>query len=305
MIIGALSAVGYVVGIANSAPDLKSLKPQAPGRYSTVFASDGKTELGKISNDILSDPDPQRPDAAGRAQRDGRDRGPALLPPPRRRLRGHHPRGVQERELRQDDPGRVDADDAAHPHPLHGRPRSLAEAQGARGQARRGARERPSRPQGQEVDPHEVPQLRALRDQRRQAGDRHPGRRARVLQQARVAPDARRVRAARRPAAGAQRLQPVPGARRGDGAAQRGAAQDGRPRLHLRQRRAGGDRRAAGAAAQHVLSPEARELLLRLRDRRADQEVRPARRAQRRPADPHDDRPQAAAARRARRSPGA
>ena len=57
-IIGALSAVGYVVGIANSAPDLDALKPQAPGRYSTVFASDGKTELGKISNDILSDPIP-------------------------------------------------------------------------------------------------------------------------------------------------------------------------------------------------------------------------------------------------------
>jgi penicillin-binding protein 1A len=55
-IIGALSAVGYVVGIANSAPDLEALKPQAPGRYSTVYASDGKTELGKISNDILSDP---------------------------------------------------------------------------------------------------------------------------------------------------------------------------------------------------------------------------------------------------------
>ena len=57
-IIGALSAVGYVVGIANSAPDLDALKPQAPGRYSTVFASDGKTELGKISNDILSNPIP-------------------------------------------------------------------------------------------------------------------------------------------------------------------------------------------------------------------------------------------------------
>ncbi len=55
-IIGALSAVGYVVGIANSAPDLKSLKLQAPGRYSTVYASDGTTELGKISNDVLSDP---------------------------------------------------------------------------------------------------------------------------------------------------------------------------------------------------------------------------------------------------------
>lgn len=57
-VIGALSAVGYVVGIANSAPDLGALKPQAPGRYSIVFASDGKTELGKISNDIISDPIP-------------------------------------------------------------------------------------------------------------------------------------------------------------------------------------------------------------------------------------------------------
>ncbi|MDQ3724178.1 MAG: transglycosylase domain-containing protein [Actinomycetota bacterium] len=55
-VIAALSAVGYVVGIANSAPSLGALKPQAPGRYSTVYASDGKTELGKISNDILSDP---------------------------------------------------------------------------------------------------------------------------------------------------------------------------------------------------------------------------------------------------------
>jgi penicillin-binding protein 1A len=55
-IIGALSAVGYVVGIANSAPDLDSLKPQDPGRISTVYASDGKTELGKISNDVLRIP---------------------------------------------------------------------------------------------------------------------------------------------------------------------------------------------------------------------------------------------------------
>ena len=55
-IIGALSAVGYVVGIANSAPDLDSLQPQDPGQYSTVYASDGDTELGKISNDVLRIP---------------------------------------------------------------------------------------------------------------------------------------------------------------------------------------------------------------------------------------------------------
>ncbi|MDP2711722.1 MAG: transglycosylase domain-containing protein [Solirubrobacteraceae bacterium] len=55
-IIAGLSAVGYVVGIANSAPSLDSLKPQDPGRISTVYASDGTTQLGKISNDVLRIP---------------------------------------------------------------------------------------------------------------------------------------------------------------------------------------------------------------------------------------------------------
>ncbi|HWI06670.1 MAG TPA: transglycosylase domain-containing protein, partial [Solirubrobacteraceae bacterium] len=55
-VIGALSAVGYVVGIANSAPDLSSLNPQDPGRISTVYASDGKTKLGIIQNDVLRIP---------------------------------------------------------------------------------------------------------------------------------------------------------------------------------------------------------------------------------------------------------
>ncbi len=55
-VVAALSAVGYVVGVANSAPDLDSLTPQDPGRISTVYASDGKTELGKISNDVLRIP---------------------------------------------------------------------------------------------------------------------------------------------------------------------------------------------------------------------------------------------------------
>ena len=55
-IVAALSAVGYVVGIANSAPDLRSLQPQDPGQFSTIYASDGKTELGKVSNDVLRIP---------------------------------------------------------------------------------------------------------------------------------------------------------------------------------------------------------------------------------------------------------
>ncbi|HEY1538701.1 MAG TPA: transglycosylase domain-containing protein [Solirubrobacteraceae bacterium] len=51
-VIAILSAVGYVVGIANSAPDLSSLKPEEPGRTSTVFAADGQS-LGNIQNNIV------------------------------------------------------------------------------------------------------------------------------------------------------------------------------------------------------------------------------------------------------------
>ncbi len=51
-VIAALSAVGYVVGIANSAPELNTLSPQDPGRISTVLAADG-SRLGFIQNDVL------------------------------------------------------------------------------------------------------------------------------------------------------------------------------------------------------------------------------------------------------------
>jgi penicillin-binding protein 1A len=55
MVIGVLSAIGYVVGIANSAPDLASLRPQDPGRNSVVYAADGQ-KLGTIANDVLRQP---------------------------------------------------------------------------------------------------------------------------------------------------------------------------------------------------------------------------------------------------------
>src|SRR5215218_2331755 len=54
-VIAGLSAVGYVVGIANSAPQLSALKPQDPGRLSRVFAADGQ-QLGIIQNDVLRIP---------------------------------------------------------------------------------------------------------------------------------------------------------------------------------------------------------------------------------------------------------
>lgn len=52
VVVGALSFVGYVVSVANSAPDLDSLTPQDPGRNSVVFAADGK-RLGVIQNDVI------------------------------------------------------------------------------------------------------------------------------------------------------------------------------------------------------------------------------------------------------------
>ena len=54
-VIAGLSAVGYVVGIANSAPELSTLKAQDPGRLSRVYAADGQ-QLGIIQNDILRIP---------------------------------------------------------------------------------------------------------------------------------------------------------------------------------------------------------------------------------------------------------
>jgi penicillin-binding protein 1A len=57
IVIAGLSAVGYVVGIANSAPELNTLKPQDPGRLSRVYAADGQ-QLGIIQNDVLRIPIP-------------------------------------------------------------------------------------------------------------------------------------------------------------------------------------------------------------------------------------------------------
>ena len=51
-VIAALSAVGYVLAIAATAPDLAELKPDDKGELSVVFAADG-TRLGFIQSDVL------------------------------------------------------------------------------------------------------------------------------------------------------------------------------------------------------------------------------------------------------------
>jgi penicillin-binding protein 1A len=51
-IIAMLSAIGYVLAIAASAPDLSELKPADKGQLSVVYASDG-SRLGFIQSDVL------------------------------------------------------------------------------------------------------------------------------------------------------------------------------------------------------------------------------------------------------------
>ncbi len=50
--LGALAFVGWVVSVADSAPNLDQLKPQLPGQLSQVFAANGQS-LGFIQSDVL------------------------------------------------------------------------------------------------------------------------------------------------------------------------------------------------------------------------------------------------------------
>ena len=56
-VIGALVGIGWIVSVANSAPDLSKLKPKDPGENSTIYAADG-TRLGVVQADILRTPIP-------------------------------------------------------------------------------------------------------------------------------------------------------------------------------------------------------------------------------------------------------
>ena len=56
-VIGGLALVGWVVGVATSAPDLENLKPVDQGASSAVFAANGE-RLGFIQSSILRTPVP-------------------------------------------------------------------------------------------------------------------------------------------------------------------------------------------------------------------------------------------------------
>ena len=107
--------------------------------------------------------------------------------------------------------GRLDDHDAADAQPLPRRRPAHAQAEDHRGQA--GARVQ--RTPQQALDPHQLPQQRPLRHGRRADGGRRAGGRAHLLRQAGLPAGPRAVGAARRPAAGALAVQPVPRLLRG------------------------------------------------------------------------------------------
>src|SRR2546423_2411259 len=55
IVIGALAAVGYVIAIANSAPDISRLQPIDKGSTSIIYAADG-SRLGYVQSDTIRTP---------------------------------------------------------------------------------------------------------------------------------------------------------------------------------------------------------------------------------------------------------
>ena len=220
---------------------------------------------------------------------DRRDRGQALLPPRRRGLQRHRPRGDQERDVGKDRPGRIDDHPAARPRALHQGPEARRRPKDPRGEDGRRAREGPQ----QAVDPRAVPERRAVRHGARAHRDRGRGGVAGLLQPLGQGPDARPGGAARRPSPGAVRLQPVPESRRRPPAPQRGAPGDGEAALHLADRRQPCLRAAARATAHDPLRQPPRAVLLRLRAGPADLPLRRERLPPGRPQDLHDRRSEA------------
>ena len=118
---GRLGVVGWVTATANSAPNLNHLKPHVRDRCPSCTpptASPWATSRPSCSAPTYR----RQRDPTAAPTGDGRDRGPALLPARRGRLRGAPARGRQGRTGRRRDlAGRLDADDAARRQRLSAR----------------------------------------------------------------------------------------------------------------------------------------------------------------------------------------
>ncbi len=288
----AIGVTSWVLNVADNAPSLSSCKPIDKGGNSTLYAGDG-TQAG--GDRLRRGPHPGRdPADPGRpAAGDDRDRGPALLPARGGRPGGHPAGRGQGLPGRCRGRGRLDDHPAVGPQPLHPRPRGERRTQDHRGEAGR----RVFRAPLEEGSPRPVPEHGLIRDRRRQHRGRGPGRLEDLLLAPGLEARPRPQRTARRPAPGADRIQPDPQRDRGPRAAQRGAGEDGRTRLRLRRRSEGGG--AARARPRHLpeLLPARPALLLRLRRGPADRILRRQHRPPGRARRLHDDRPEAAGSR--------
>ena len=209
----------------------------------------------------------------GRCASDRRDRGRALLQARRRRLRGHRPRRRQERRVRQDGAGRLDDHPAARARALHQGPASAtSSARSARPRWPRSSRSSTRSSWILQQYLNNVPY--GTVNGRPRSASRRPSQ----IYFAKHAkePHARPGRAARRPAAGAVRVQPVqePGGRAR--APQRGAASRWTTNHYISQ--AAGARRRSRQPLElqpgNALHEAPRALLLRLRAGAADRALR-------------------------------
>ena len=188
---------------------------------------------------------------------DGGDRGPAFLPARRDRPDRHRPRRRRRRARGEDRRGRLDDHAGARAEPLP-HARADAEAEADRGVPRDQARQ----PLVEGQDPHRVHERGLLRKPR----VRDRGGRGDVLLDSGGPAEPRAVGNARRPAAGAVDLRPVPPAAGRDRATQRGAARDARQRRdYVHPVREGGARPQPASPCRPPLHAYPRAVLLQLR----------------------------------------
>ena len=285
--------VSWVLDVAAEAPSLSSCKPVEKGGNSVIYAGDG-SRLGVVASDEARTPVALRPHAE--------DLRKATIAIEDERFYEHGGVDIGSDPARRDQGpgsgrggrGRLDDHPAAGPQPLHLQPEAQPRTQDHRGEAGDRVLEAPL--EGR--NPRPVPEHGLLRDRQRQHRGRRPGGVADLLLEAGLEAEPGAVGAARRPAPGADRLQPDPQPRAAPGSAATRCWRRWRELGFVTRPRRGrrSPERPRPRRRQGLLHPPP-ALLLRLRRGRADRGLRRQHRAPRRPARIHDDRPEAPAGR--------
>jgi penicillin-binding protein 1A len=299
--IAGVAAVAWVINVANSAPSLDTRKPIELGATSRIYAADGKTRLAFINANILRTPvhSARSPTSCARRRSPIEDR--RFYEHQGVDFEGIVRAAIKNVESKKDIQGgstltmqlvrNLYTGERARSG-VAGYKRKIREAKLAQELEDR----HPGRP-GKLWIVNKYVNSVPYGTVGGQTAVGHPGRRARLLRQAGLAPDAARGRAAGRPAAGPVELQPVPRQGRGHRAAQRRAAADGRPGLHHPGHGDQDDGPGPRRQAQPLLHVPARGLRHRLRQAVPGRQVRRRHRAPGRAADRHHHRPASAEAR--------